>query len=99
MQMMSRQYLSTLCLALLSLLPDKYMVVFASGKNRTNDLTHLHTNFRLDKAGGYLALVGPGSNVVSEFAPAYPRQSTDVSYGRVRGESAILGSFERPTPG
>jgi len=82
-----------------SLLPDKYMVVFASAKNRTNDLAHLHTNFRLDKEGGYLALVGPTTNVVSEFAPAYPRQSTDVSYGRVMGEPALLGSFQRPTPG
>jgi len=82
-----------------SLLPDKSLVVFASGKNRTNDLLHLHTNFRLDKQGGYLALVGPGSNVVSEFAPAYPKQAPDVSYGRVRGESALLGSFQRPTPG
>src|SRR4051794_36986732 len=27
------------------LLPDKYIVVFASGKDRTNDLAHLHTNF------------------------------------------------------
>src|SRR6185295_14473547 len=41
------------------LLPDKYIVVFASAKNRTNDLAHLHTNFRLDKRGNYLALVNP----------------------------------------
>src|SRR5436853_7569864 len=33
------------------LLPDKYIVVFASGKDRTNDLAHLHTNFRLSKNG------------------------------------------------
>src|SRR6266404_6135952 len=82
-----------------SLLPDKHMVVFASAKNRTNSLTHLHTNFRLNPAGGYLALVGRDTNLVSEFAPAYPTQSVDVAYGRVRGEPAIRGYFRQPTPG
>ena len=65
-----------------SLLPDKYMVVFASTKERAGDLTHLHTNFRLKKQDGYLALVNRATNVVSEFTPAYPSQSADVSYGR-----------------
>ena len=83
----------------LSLLPDHFMVVFASAKARTNDLSHLHTNFRLDKQGSYLALVSPATNVVSEFAPAYPRQTADTSYGRVQGEAAIRGYFQRPTPG
>ena len=82
-----------------SLLPDKYLVVFASGKARANDLAHLHANFRLDPRGSYLALVGPATNVISEFAPAYPRQSPDISYGRVRGDPAICGQFQRPTPG
>jgi hypothetical protein len=81
------------------LLPEKYLVVFASGKGRTSDPAHLHTNFRLNKQGGYLALVGPRTNVVSEFAPAYPRQSADVSYGRAQGEPALCGPFRKPTPG
>ena len=81
------------------LLPDKYLVVFASAKDRTNDLLHLHTNFRLNGAGGYLALVGPLTNIVSEFAPGYPRQRTDVSYGRVREEPAWTAPFPRATPG
>lgn len=80
-----------------SLLPDQYLVVFASAKDRTNDLAHLHTNFRLEKQGSSLALVNPGTNVVSEFPPI--PQSTDVSYGRVRGEPATRGYFQRPTPG
>lgn len=81
-----------------SVLPDKYLVVFASGKTRTNDLAHLHASFRLNRAGGYLALVNPATNIVSEFA-AYPAQSADVSYGRVRGEPALRGFLRRPTPG
>src|SRR5436305_10159985 len=81
------------------LLPDKYMFVFASGKNRTNDVAHLHTNFRLKNEGDYLALASPATNVVSEFAPSYPTQRPDISYGRVRGEPAIHGAMLHPTPG
>ncbi len=81
------------------LLPDKFMVVFASAKDRRNDLAHLHTNFRLNKKGGYLALVNPATNIVSEFSPTYPKQSTDKSWGSVRGEPAIRGLLARPTPG
>src|SRR5947207_1448201 len=51
-----------------ALLPDKYMVIFSSGKNRTKDLAHLHTNFRLEQQGSFLALVGPAANVISKFA-------------------------------
>ncbi len=65
------------------LLPDKDLVVFASGKGRTNDLARLHTNFRLDKQGGYLALLDPAKRVISEFAPGYPPQTADLSYGRL----------------
>src|SRR5437899_5935199 len=81
------------------LLPEKYMILFASGKNRTNDLAHLHTNFRLNKEGGYLALVNTATNVVSEFAPGYPKQTADVSYGRVRGEPALQGAMPNATHG
>ena len=82
-----------------SLLSHKCLVVYTSAKGGTNDLAHLHTNFRLDKQGSYLALVGRATNVVSEFTPAYPPQSADVSYGRVRGEPVLRGYFLRPTPG
>jgi hypothetical protein len=80
-----------------ALLPGKELIVFASGRNRTNDLAHLHTNFRLDPNGSPLALVNRATNIVSEFAPA--RLSPDVSFGRVRGEPALRGPFTKPTPG
>jgi hypothetical protein len=81
-----------------SLLPEKYLLVYASGKDRSRDLAHLHTNFRLNPRGGYLALVSPDTNIVSEFA-AYPEQVPDTSYGRVPGEPATVGRFAHPTPG
>src|SRR5207247_10461520 len=55
----------------------KYLLVWASGKNRTNDITRLHTNFKLTKnAGGYLGLLNPQGNAMSEFV-SYPAQTTD----------------------
>ncbi len=59
-----------------------YLVVFASGKNRANLNAPLHTNFRLRKKGGYLALLDASSGVKSEFSPAYPPQHEDVSFGK-----------------
>lgn len=57
-----------------------YLLVFASGKNRTSG--QLHTNFRLSADGGYLALVmSDGRTVAHEYAPGYPPQLTNISYG------------------
>ncbi len=69
-----------------SLARDSYLVVFASNKDR--NVGELHTNFRLSDTGEYLALVQPdGVTVATEFAPAYPIQAPDVSYG-LRGSTA-----------
>jgi hypothetical protein len=80
------------------LLPDKFTVVFASGKDLSKDLTHLHANFKLSPNGGYLALVNPSTNIVSEFKN-YPKSKADVSYGCVRREPNITGPFVHATPG
>ena len=76
-----------------------YLVVFASEKNRTNPFAPLHTNFRLERSGEHLALLDPQTNVLSEFAPAFPAQFEDVSYGRDRLTPGITGYFTAPTPG
>jgi len=76
-----------------------YLVVFASGKNRTNVVGRLHTNFQLNSSGEYLALVDPRTNVVSDFYPLYPPQQTDISYGRDRADPSLTGYFLTPTPG
>ena len=81
-----------------SLAADRYLVVFASGKNRTALPGRLHTNFKLGNNGGYLALVSPGGEVVSDFGASYPLQRKDVSYGRSLGGGALTGYFEKPTP-
>ena len=70
--------------------PNAYIVVFASEKNRRTAGAPLHTNFKLSAGGEYLALVAPdGTNIVSQFAPVFPPQVDDVSYGVVRNAAAV----------
>lgn len=76
-----------------------YLLVWASGKDRTNASAPLHTNFKLDKGGSYLALVDPQTNVVSEFSPTYPLQENDISYGRDPADPSLVGFYTTPTPG
>ena len=62
--------------------PRQYGLVFASGKNRSREAAELHTNFKLNDRGEYLALVRPdGMTVAQDFFPKYPPQRKDVSYG------------------
>ena len=66
----------------ISLAAGARLVIFASGKDRTNPSSQLHTDFQLDAGGEYLALVAPdGITVLTEFAPFYPPQNEDQSYG------------------
>jgi hypothetical protein len=81
--------------------PGQYLIVFASGKDRkpTAPGSRLHTSFALDSGGEYLGLHGPEFPRVprDEFAPRYPEQRGDVSYGRTAlGTHAYFGT---PTPG
>jgi hypothetical protein len=63
------------------------LVVFASGKDRRIPGRELHTDFRLSAGGEYLALVEPdGVTIASEFAPVFPPQVSDVSYGVDSGQ-------------
>jgi len=58
------------------------LLVFASEKERAVRGRELHTNFRLDPDGEFLALVKPdGATVASAMAPKYPLQVADVSHG------------------
>jgi len=81
-------------------LPAKgYLVVFASGRPMADCIDkagRLHTNFSLNKDGEYLALVDAEGAIASEYAPSYPPQETDISYGLWHG---TLCYFSPPTPG
>ncbi len=56
-----------------------FLVVFASGKNRSVPGQPLHTDFSLKASGEYLALLKPDGSVATEFAPVFSAQYPDVS--------------------
>jgi hypothetical protein len=58
-----------------------FMVVFATGRDRAVPGAALHTDFRLSGDGEYLALLDPDGNIATEFAPQFPSQVANVSYG------------------
>jgi hypothetical protein len=81
-------------------LPDGgYLVVFADGSEDAVIGSEVHANFKLASGGEYLALVEPdGETVVFQFAPGYPVQASDVSYG-IDANTGGLAYFDSPTPG
>jgi len=80
-------------------MPNDFLLVWASGKNRVAPISPLHTSFTLPKAGGYLGLIRPAGTIASEYAPQYPPQIDDVSYGRDAANPTLTGFYQSPTPG
>jgi hypothetical protein len=76
-----------------------YVLIWASGLDRTNPAAPFHTNFKLDKtAGNSLDLVySDGVSILSSFSP-YPQQYDDVSYGCDRLNPSLVGYFTNATP-
>lgn len=77
-----------------------YLLLFASGKNRTNPDEELHANFALSADGEYLALVGEdGEEIVSEI-PDFPPMSNNESYIAVEDNGAYVYQItNKPSPG
>jgi len=71
--------------------PGESKIVWPSSKNRTNPQGELHTSWGLSRNGEYLGLVMPdGLTIKSQFAPSFPTQFTDVSFGRPTTEDSAL---------
>lgn len=74
--------------------PGERVVVYASGLPA---LGPLHASFKLSTGGEYLGLTNAAGTVVHEYAPSFPPQAADVSYGLdPDGLATYLGT---PTPG
>lgn len=85
-----------------SINPGEYLVIFASLKDRSEPNSTLHTNFNLDINGEYLGLYLPDQTLAHEYAPEYPPQAEDVSFGLtvIPGENVYTtGYFLTPTHG
>ena len=62
-----------------TLLPNDFLLIFASNKNRVDPASNLHTNFTLQPQE-FIGLVEPdGKTLASSFDP--PPQFEDISYG------------------
>jgi len=83
--------------------PGEYLVVFASGQATETYVDpggNLHTDFRLGASGEYLGLTDAVNAIVHEYAPQYPQQQQDVSYGIFPDDlPAGPAFFAAPTPG
>ncbi len=83
-----------------SIEPGEYLIIFASGKDRNDP--NLHTNFKLDGQGEYLAIMYPDGTAASQYAPEFSCQGDDVSYGLTvpAGWPQLVPCyFFGPTPG
>lgn len=63
--------------------PGGYRVVFASSKSTIKPNGEVHTSFALGAGGEYLGLINSdGTTVIDQYAPEFPEQFEDISYGR-----------------
>ena len=77
-------------------IPDGgYLLIWASGKNRTGN--QLHTNFKLSASGETVGLFKPNGDLVDGFA--FGAQSQDVSMARIPNGSGDFEPTAQPTPG
>lgn len=76
-----------------------YLIVFADGAVDAVVAGQLHANFKLSAGGEYLALIEPdGETVAYQYAPVFPPQTTDRSYGIDAGTGTHT-YFTTATPG
>ncbi|MBJ06409.1 MAG: hypothetical protein CMO40_04725 [Verrucomicrobiaceae bacterium] len=79
----------------LTLRSNERIIIFASNRDQTAG--ELHTDFRLNRDGGYLALVKPDGTTIAH-SYLYPPQAADISYGLLM-PGQTMGAFRNPTPG
>jgi len=90
-----------------TLSPGEHLLIFASGEDSVYPYVdprgYLHADFKLNAGGEYLALVDNVELIVHEYAPEYPDQLEDVSYGVMyEHQGGVLVTTEQyftsPTP-
>jgi len=73
--------------------PGQFLVVFASEKDRRDPTKPLHTNFKLRASGAYLGLLmEDGVTVSHEYAPQYPEQLGNISYGLPQNATTLVAT-------
>jgi len=80
----------------IELLPDSFLLVFASGKDRLVG-PYLHTNFKIDSNGEDLVLTNSDGNIVDHILPVDILE--DISFGRKPDAGIDFVYFDFPSPG
>ena len=72
---------------------NSYAVIFASGKNKCQDIDKCHTNFKLSKDGETISLIDDTGNIISRVT--FSEMENDYALSYVKGKYLIT----IPTPG
>lgn len=74
--------------------PQSFLLVFASGKNRSG--TTLHTHFKISREGDVISLFDPTGTLADRMT--IPALHLDHSFGRLPDGGTVSGIFNQPTP-
>ncbi len=77
--------------------PGEFLLIWASGKNRSNPANPVHTNFSISAAGEEVLITHPDGTRIDELGPI--PIPTDISYGRKPDGGGKWFFFAEPTPG
>jgi hypothetical protein len=80
----------------ITLLPQSFLLVWASDKDRNNPQNPIHTNFRIGSEGEALYLTSPNPVQIHRFPPI--SLGSNFSFGRQPDGSDNLVYFTQPTP-
>ncbi|MDI6400534.1 CotH kinase family protein [Balneolaceae bacterium ANBcel3] len=80
-----------------SIQPGEFMVIWASGKDRKDPQSELHTNYRISSAGEEVLLTTPDGERIDELPPT--PIPTDISLGRYPDGTGDWYFYTSPTPG
>ena len=79
----------------IELIPDSFLLIFASGKNKINEPFY-HTNFKINSDGEVLIMSDSLGNLIDYFSPI--SLDEDITYGRRPDGSDNYYFFDLPTP-
>ena len=65
----------------MELAAGEFLIVWASGKDRRDPASELHTNFKLSRKGEFVGLFSPDGTAATFFGAQYPGQQYDATYG------------------
>lgn len=80
-----------------TLMPGEYLLVWASGKDRTEPNASLHASFSISSAGEHIILTSSQGIILDHVRPM--EIPSDISYGRQADGLADWVFYPEPTPG